>query len=166
MPEGQKKIVHTVPVVAVETGEMDELVPGQNAVINQDGKPVAIDYTEFQSAEDLAAHIFSVPDIQEELVDIPEWKVQILVMGLTASERASILKADINQQTGNADLEKLYPDLVIASCYHPQSRQKIFKTTQRYDLNKKSGGVIERLALACIRLSGLDKQTQVQIRKN
>lgn len=128
--------------------------------------PPVVNYQEFETSDLLRAHIFNVSDILEEIVDVPEWKCRILVKALTAQERARILKAAGTAIPGQTDLEKLYPDMVISSCFHATSRKPIFKPSDRAALNGKLSGIVERLAMVCIRLSGLDKAAQEQIRKN
>lgn len=119
----------------------------------------------FADAKDLRAHIFNVTDLKEEIVDVPEWGCTILVKGMTAKQRADAMKGALFAD-GTPNLEMMYPKLCIASCYHPETGEQIFREADRDMLNTKAGGVLEKLALVAARLSGLDGTQLAEIRKN
>lgn len=154
----QKK--ETIPTTILD---IEDAQPGETSLDGVESHPVQ--WKNFPTAEELRAHISNVVDIREQLVDIPEWGVQVLVRGLTAKERAKIVKASASPGVAS-DIERLYPDMVIASCYHPTEKVLIFKPSDREMLNGKLSGVMERLAIICVKLSALDKESQEQLRKN
>jgi hypothetical protein len=153
----QEQQISETALLETDTAETSENGAKPEPVVN---------YQEFETSDLLRAHIFNVSDILEEVVNVPEWGVRILVKALTARERARILKSSGTAIPGQTDMEKLYPDMVIASCYHAASHKPVFKPSDRDALNGKMSGIVERLAMVCIRLSGLDKASQEQIRKN
>lgn len=98
--------------------------------------------------------ILNSNDIKEEKVDVPEWGVEVLVKGLSGKNRSEILNNAMTSQ-GSFDFTKVYPDLVIASSYDPDTKEPIFEKEDRDSLNEKSGAALERIASVVVRLSGL-----------
>jgi len=146
----------------VVIAELEEADVGETHV-QVKGEPVS--WMNLATAGDMRAHIFSVPDIKEEIVEVPEWGVKILVRGMKAGDRSRVMQSALNPD-GTPNLVKMYPDLVIASAFHPTENMPIFTPADRDALNEKAGGVLERLALAATRLSGLDQAQVSEIRKN
>lgn len=125
-----------------------------------------MDYKDFDTEDELVAHIAACNDIQEELVEIPEWGIRVLVRGMTAAERNSILQAHMDRVTGLPNMVLAYPDMVIASCYHPKTKKRLFKPAHRGMLNEKAGGSVDRITNAITRLSGLGAEGLELARKN
>lgn len=102
--------------------------------------------------------ILSKQDLKEELLHIPEWddeegKCELLILSLTGRQRAHWLQQATNKD--GIDLTKVYPDLLIACCHDPETRQPVFEAPDRDALNEKCGAALERIAQVAIRLSGL-----------
>ena len=126
------------------------------------------EWKEFSNPLELVEHIANVPDLREQLVPVPEWGVKILVRGIPAAERNSILQnAMKNSKDGQPDMVMVYPDLIIASCYHPQSGKKLFTQAHRGMLNGKSGSAMDRLTNVINELSAFGGPTSQDVaRKN
>lgn len=106
------------------------------------------------SDPNLREQIIKADDITSETVDVPEWNVKVEVRTLSGRDRAKMLKSHMDSE-GVLDIEKLYPALLIAAVFDPDSGDKVF-TEFDYDvLNNKSGAALERVAQVAIRLSGL-----------
>lgn len=144
-----------------DMAQLDDAQVGETLLEDIVSQPVQ--WIEFPDAVSMRAHIFNTSDIQEELVDVPEWKMQVRVRGMSGIERATVLQSAMRAD-GTPDLVRMYPAMVIATCYHPTKNEKVFTDADGVELNKKAGGVLERLAMTASRLSGLD-QTE-QIKKN
>ena len=98
-------------------------------------------------------------DIGEELHEVKEWGITVLVKGMTAKQRARLLKK--STVDGILNMEVWFPDLVIATTYDPKDGEKVFVPADRDALNEKSGAAIAGLADVAARLSGLgDKDVQ------
>jgi hypothetical protein len=106
-------------------------------------------------ASKLRNKIASIKDIKEEKLHVPEWDVELLIKALTGAERNKILNAAVNKD-GKADMDKMYPDLIIAACYDPETGERVFEPTDREMLLNKSSSAIERIAQKVIQLSGMD----------
>lgn len=97
-------------------------------------------------------------DIRSEVIEIPEWgQVKIEVRSMSAKARARLLKAAATDD-GQVDLEKLYPSILVACCYDPDSGEPIFTPGDEAFLSEKSAGPVEKLAGAGMRLSGLTEE--------
>lgn len=105
----------------------------------------------------LSAKIFAASDIESELVEVAQWDVTLLVKSITAKDRAVMISGSV-ENNGEFRLEEILPDLVIASCYDPETGEKVFQSQDRDALMAKSAAPIEQLAQVAMRLSGMDAE--------
>ena len=95
--------------------------------------------------------ILKADDIAEEIVDVPEWDdVKILLRAM-----------DGNQQVAYADTVRggskfLYADILMVTAFDPDTSELIFDPADREALMAKSGGVLNRLGMRVLELSGSD----------
>jgi hypothetical protein len=143
--------------------DMGEAKPGQDVELDKEAKAVA--WKEIPTAKDMRAYIFAKDDILEEIVEVSEWDVKILVRGMTGKQRSKVMQGALRPD-GTPDLERMYPDMCIATCYHPTEKVLLFTPADRDALNAKSGGVLEKLAMTAAKLSGLDVEAAKTISKN
>lgn len=113
----------------------------------------------------LRDRILGASDIRRESVRVPEWDVVVEVRGLTGSQRAKLMKNGFDAR-GGADFEKLYPELLIASTFDPETGEQVFSEADRESLNGKSGAALERVAQAAMRISGLSPDAVEEAEKN
>lgn len=109
--------------------------------------------------------IFNAKDIETELVYVRQWDVKIEVRGLTGTERAKVLKSAVTQDN-KVDFESLYPEIVIASSYDPETGEKVFEPADKEALNKKSSAATEKIAKTAMKLSGLNESAVENAEKN
>lgn len=112
----------------------------------------------------LREKILNAKDIKEELVKIEEWDVEVIVKSMTGLERANFLKNSAGKD-GSFDFEKLYPQLVIATTFDPETGEKLFSKEDRDILNSKSAGAIEKIAKIALKMSGLGDDSMDDIKK-
>lgn len=106
---------------------------------------------------DLAAKIFAVDDIEQELLEVPVWGVTVLIKSMTARDRAKMVgKAAGNN--GQFALEELLPDLVIQCTFDPETGEQVFLPGDRDALMSKSAAAIEQIAGVAMRLSGMETE--------
>lgn len=99
--------------------------------------------------------IFASDDILKEIVEIPEWGgIKIEVRSLTGADRARILETGVDA-LGNVSLQRVYPEMVIASAYDPDSGERVFEEADKDGLMSKNALAIDRLAMVATKLSGL-----------
>ncbi len=106
-------------------------------------------------ASELRKKILEVEDIQKEIVVVPEWgDAEIEVRGMSGLQRALFLRRSTDKD-GEVAFERFYPQLLIATCFDPESGELLFDAADADTLNAKSGAALERVAQVSQRLSGL-----------
>lgn len=109
--------------------------------------------------------ILSSDDIKAEIVKVEEWDVELEIKSLTGKARAKLMNETMNNN-GKMDMEKLYPQLVIACTYDPETHKRVFEINDRDLINTKNSGALERIAKVAMRLSGLDADSVEKAEKN
>ena len=102
--------------------------------------------------------ILASVDIPSEKVPVPEWGVTIEVRGMTGAERTRIMDKAVDQQ-GGVNLQFVYPEIVIATCFDDNTGEQIFKPSDRDALLTKSAVALDRLAQVGMRLSGFTQES-------
>lgn len=108
----------------------------------------------------LRDRILATDDVSIEVIDIPEWKEKIEVRSMSGRDRARLVTQSVNPDTGQVNIETVYPDIVIATAHDPQTGRRIFRPQDRDALNDKSSRAIDRIAQVGLRLSGMDQEAQ------
>ena len=98
--------------------------------------------------------IKAASDIKKELVKVPEWDAEIEVRTMTGVQRALMMNQSIDSD-GKILYEKMYPDMVIACSYDPETGKLLFDESDKGWLMEKSCSAIELIATKAMRLSGL-----------
>lgn len=101
--------------------------------------------------------ILAAEDIESEVVPVPQWDAKIEVRALDGRARARFFTQYINPETGDMDYERMYPSLLIQTCFDPETGEKVFTDDDHDALNAKSGAALETVAKVALRLSGLGK---------
>ena len=105
-------------------------------------------------ASELRAKALEADDIEEEIVPVDQWDIKLLVKGMSGGDRAKFLKR--SSRAGEVDLERFYPELVIATCFDPDAPdERVFDPADRDALSAKSGAALELIAAVALRLSGM-----------
>lgn len=102
--------------------------------------------------------ILQAADITTEKVEVPEWGVTVEVKTMTGGERAKIMQTAA-ENGGVMDFTKIYPDVVIACAYDPETGERVFDYDDRPHLMAKSGLAIDRIAVVGLRLSGFTRES-------
>lgn len=106
----------------------------------------------------LRDQILNLQDIPFEIVAIKEWDTSIKVQGMTGAERTRILDLAMNDG-GTMNLQTVYPEIVISTCFDPKTGEQIFTPEDRAALLSKSAIALDRLATVGMRLSGFTQET-------
>lgn len=114
---------------------------------------------------DLRKKILVSHDIKNEKVHVPEWDVTIEVRTMNGKQRAQVVKAAVDEK-GNINADSIYPELLIATCFDPNTSKPIFTDKDKDALNAKSGAVLERIGQIAMGLSGLTKEAVEDAEKN
>lgn len=65
----------------------------------------------------------------EEVVNIPEWSVEIKIKELSAKDKYDISGRVTNMESGKVDLAKMTAEFIIACVYDPVTGDKVFEET-------------------------------------
>ena len=103
--------------------------------------------------------ILSVKDIQETEIDVPAWKMSVLVRSISALERARIIKHS-TEKDGTLDTAKFQTMIIIAGCVDPK-----FEKADIDALGERAAGAIASLAEEIIKASGFS-MTPEEAEKN
>jgi len=106
----------------------------------------------------LRDQIFAIQDIPSEMVDIPEWGVKLEVRGMTGAERTRIMDLAVDNK-GGINLQFVYPEIVIATAFDPETGLQVFTPSDRGTLLSKSATALDRLAGVGMRLSGFTQES-------
>lgn len=105
----------------------------------------------------LRDQIFAIQDIPSEMVEVPEWGVKIEVRGMTGAERTRIMDLALDNK-GGMNLQFVYPEIVIATAFDPETGTQVFTPNDRGTLLSKSATALDRLAGVGMRLSGFTEE--------
>lgn len=110
--------------------------------------------------------IMTANDIPSEVVKVPEWGVEVLVKGMSAGERINLMQSAFDQATQQVNMSIVYPDVLVACTFDPQSDEPVFTAEDKTAILAKSSAAVERLANVGLRLSGIGKEEQDEAGKS
>ena len=109
--------------------------------------------------------------VVEVVPAIPEWDLaegDLVAVSPSADERARLMEGFLGEDgkpNENPDLSAVYPALLIACAYEAEPNgdgfvpvAPAFNPDDEGWLRGKNGAAVERVALACMKVSGLDKE--------
>ena len=105
----------------------------------------------------LRDRILAANDIPTEAVEVPEWGLTVEVKGMTGADRTRLLDMAITGG-GEVDVKIIYPEIVIATAYDPETGERVFADDDAAVLQAKSAQAIDRVAEVGMRLSGFTKE--------
>lgn len=104
--------------------------------------------------------ILAADDIPSESATIKEWGVEVLVRGMSAGDRISLMQNAYDQTTGQINMAAIYPDVVVSCLVDPDSKEPVFTSEDKSLLMSKSSAAIEQIAAIGLRLSGIGQEEQ------
>ena len=102
----------------------------------------------------LRDRILDADDIGRELVDVPQWGVEVEVRTMSAGKRSRMLQT-CALPDGSVDLDRLYPILIVATVFDPDSGERVFTEADMEALQEKSAASIEFVAQKAMEMSGM-----------
>ena len=99
--------------------------------------------------------ILAAKDIPTESVNIPEWGVDVLVKGMSAGDRITLMQNAYDQKTQQVNMAAIYPDVVVSCVFDPATDEPVFTDADKAALMGKSSAAIEAIAAVGLRLSGI-----------
>jgi len=102
----------------------------------------------------LRDQILEADDIERSTVHVDQWGVDVEVRTMSAVQRSRMLQA-CTLGDGNIDLDRLYPMLIIACVFDPDSGAPVFTDDDMQVLQEKSAASIEAVATVAMKMSGM-----------
>lgn len=113
--------------------------------------------------------ILNVKDSVLERVDVPEWKGEVYLRSITASERGQIeaAAAAFRESKGkDASFARTFTVKIVSMSLCDENGARLFDDTEVAKLGQKNAKVIARLAEHAQRLSGFSKDDLDELEKN
>ena len=116
-----------------------------------------------------AENILEAPDIQHEVVEVPEWGGSVNVYGLTSTERDEYNMSNLRREKKGGDL---VPTLIGATArlaaiaIRDEAGARMFDENKVKALGAKSSTALNRVAKVANRLSGLTDEEFDEIEGN
>jgi hypothetical protein len=108
--------------------------------------------------------ILQASDIKSETMVIDEWDATVEVRSMNGAQRARLMRESFDPETKGLNWD--YASLILAGVYDPETGELLFGEGDRNALNEKHGGVLEKLAMRVLELSGLSDDSLVEAEKN
>jgi hypothetical protein len=102
----------------------------------------------------LRDRILAADDIGREIINVPQWNLDIEVRTMSAVQRSQMLQTS-TLENGNVDLDRLYPMLIIATVFDPETGARAFDKEDMVLLQEKSAAAIEFVAQKAMQMSGM-----------
>lgn len=138
---------------------------------NETASPNGSEPIEWLDPEDEIAMrqlIFQAQDRAEELVEIPAWRLRVLIRAMSGTQRALYEANPRDPETGRfRNLKQVYFNVVQMCAVHPRTKKEVFKFgDQDTFMNEHDGAIIDMLAALALRLSKMLPAQTENVRKN
>jgi len=102
--------------------------------------------------------ILSADDTTSQMVEVPEWGATIEVRSMTGAARAKIM-ALATTETGEADIARVYPEVIIGCAFDPETGEPLFTSEDREMLMQKNASALDKVATVASELSGFTEKS-------
>lgn len=115
-----------------------------------------------------AAQILAADDIVFEEVSVPEWRLRVIVRGMTGSERDAFEQTIVHGRGRDRELNlnNARARFVSRCIVHPDTHKRLFTPQQVEGLGRKSSSALQRVYEVAMRLSGLTEDDVKDLEKN
>lgn len=103
----------------------------------------------------LRDRILAADDISRESLEVPQWGVTLEIRTMTAVQRSGMLKASA-LEGGGVDIDRLYPMLIVACAFDPETGEPVFTSSDIGALQEKSSAAVELVAQHAMKMSGMN----------
>lgn len=91
------------------------------------------------------------------LISVPQWEETIEVRSLPLGERNEMMMSVMDPETNKPDVKAMYPALLIAACYDPETQEKVFSEDDAATIQGFDANAVDLLAKEALSLSGMGK---------
>jgi len=103
----------------------------------------------------------------EEIIEVPEWRVNVLCRALNAKSRVEIQMLSYDEASKKTDYRRAIYEVIMAGSFNPKTGHRAFVEKHRNTIMQaQDGRPAERLFVTIMRLSGLFASDQEKTRKN
>lgn len=112
--------------------------------------------------------ILGAADLEERIVEVPEWGGDVLVRGITGAERDLFEKSCIEMKGKNREFNtaNFRAKLVALSIVDPDTKKPMFTQVDINALGKKSAKALNRVYDVATELSGFGDEEVEELTKN
>lgn len=107
----------------------------------------------------LRERLNNVPAFSSETVHVPEWGEDIEVRSMSVARKLRMVENATAD--GEVQQSKLFPELIIACCFDPETGDPVFTETDAEWIAAQNAAPVELLATAAMRISGVDIESAV-----
>lgn len=97
---------------------------------------------------------------KSEFLPVEDWDATVEVRSLPLGERNDMMASIIDEETGKGDFKAMFPALLIAAVYDPETGEKVFAPDDAAVINGLDSGVVDAVAEVALRLSGLSDKAK------
>ncbi len=102
----------------------------------------------------LRDRILAANDIESKVFHVAQWGIDIELRTLSASDRAQLVSSCMSAD-GTVDIQKMYPSLIIACVYDPETGGRVFSIEDMDAISDKSASAVEFVAQKAMEMSGM-----------
>lgn len=115
----------------------------------------------------IADKIRKASDTAREIIEVPEWDVQLEIRSLSAKKRAQ-LQNFLGDDTQASDRQEAMWGLLLTSCcFDPESGEPVFQPEDvEWLLDEKSFAVIDRLTSKALEVSAIGNDAEDEAGKS
>ncbi len=124
-------------------------------------------------ASSLRAKALKAKDIKTERLAVPAWDCEFEIRGLTGAQRSAMVaratvttKGEDGDDVSSVDSKILNPLLIVASCYDPETGERVFEDSDADAIDQKSAEAIDLVTNTILRINGMTKEEKKAIAKN
>lgn len=106
-------------------------------------------------------------DIEEEVIFVPQWDVEIGIRSMDGNARAAMIE-NVADETGRMSFRAMYPELLILCTFDPATKEPVFEDTpeDRDIILGKNGAALEIVARKAMEMSGLSESAETKAGKS
>jgi hypothetical protein len=111
--------------------------------------------------------ILAVQDLEEKVVDVPEWGGQVLVRGLTGAQRDAYEKSMLEGKGKNREINMVNARAkLVAASIVGEDGKPLFSQNDVEALGKKSSKALNRIFEVATEISGIGEEELEELTKN
>jgi hypothetical protein len=101
----------------------------------------------------LRDRIIATNDTQSEILNVPEWGLDVEIRGMSGAARANMTQTAADNN-GGVDYVRMMPNIVIGCVFDPETGERVFNDDDHEIVMEKSGSALDNIVKVAMRLSG------------